>query len=493
MVDVAGSAADPVDDELLSDDVFLFDDDEPPEQPSPAASTSAFSGGGAYSAGSPFAGGPEEVAATPHDLPDEVDDLLLVEDEADGVQDEAYGDSHGAAAGSRDAQPEPAFDAPSSDHFAHGGSGFSTDAFASDDTIASAPQSADSYAEASEVDDASWGVEPPTSDPFGFSDDSILDSSEDGTLPDLWASDDDSPQETVTAEPFGAAEPADDVGPWVSDHEADASSLTDDAVAATSEDWHDGGEVAPPVDDATPSADSWLEGSHDAASVSADAGVAPWGGEALGDGDDLVTLDEAERLDELDALEDVEALDGTLPELDVAAAVAALPLVRSGAVLRRHLDVSALAAAQLAVGVELGGDPLEAAPFLLRAVARAAAELGVTGGQVALAELRGSVKLRRVDEAGSRSFRSLVEDLEQDGSEEDEVGLVAVDLSGLDVDEVVLDVAVPAVTLGRILYDTQHGAYRSTLALTGDLPLEKGAKLLSRVAELLGAPVRLLL
>ena len=76
---------------------------------------------------------------------------------------------------------------------------------------------------------------------------------------------------------------------------------------------------------------------------------------------------------------------------------------------------------------------------------------------------------------------------------EDEPQLVAADLSGLDLDEVLLDLDVPVVTLGRILYDNQRGAYRSTLALSGAAQPEAGARLLARVAELLDAPVRLVL
>jgi len=172
----------------------------------------------------------------------------------------------------------------------------------------------------------------------------------------------------------------------------------------------------------------------------------------------------------------------------------ALPLARTTPLLRRHIDVSALAAAQLAVGQELGDDePLGAAAFLLRAVAKAAREVDFGGGQVALAVLDDAVRLVRVDDAATRSFGSLVTEVRRAVVEEDEAGLVAADLSGLDLDEVVLDVGAPVVTLGRILYDNQRGAYRSTLSLAGELPLDQGARLLARVADLLDAPVRLVL
>lgn len=492
--DHSASAPDPVADDLLSDDIFLFESEEPRDQAAPSDSSSFSSAGAAFGedgvppedvgfvAGQPFSTGatpigraegaaataydppveaaaspsdlPDEVSSSPSDYPDDVDDLLLVEDEADVVHDQAYDPNHGAAAASFDEEPTPAFEVQSSDQPAASGSGFSANAFSGDFSSDPVLERADSYTEPDGDDADSWGVQPQPSDPFGFSDDSSFESADDESLPDLWASEDSPPQEVAAAEPFSVVEPVETDGPWLSspevEPEVETPSVMDEALASASDAWHD-------------------------------------------DSDVLDQLEEAEHLDELDALEDIKALDGSPAELDIAAAVAALPLVRSGAVLRRHLDVSALAAAQLAVGAELGGDPLEAAPFLLRAVAKAATELGIIEGQVALAELRGGFTLRRVDSADSRSFRSLVEELQQDGSEEDEVGLVAVDLSGLDVDEVVLDVDAPAVTLGRILYDNQHGAYRSTLALTGELPLEQGAKLLGRVAELLDAPVRLLL
>lgn len=210
--------------------------------------------------------------------------------------------------------------------------------------------------------------------------------------------------------------------------------------------------------------------------------------EAAGDPADL---DVATTLDELDAVTDLHQLDGE-PET-TGVAFTGLPLARTGNVLRRHVDLSALAGAQLAAGLELGHDePLTPAPFLVRATARAVAERGDLGGQVALAELEGGLHFRRVDDAATRPFASLVAELASAGGSEDELGIVAVDLSGLDMDEVLLDVEVPTVTLGRILYDTQLGAHRSTLTLSGDLPMAVGARLLARVAELLEAPVRLL-
>lgn len=172
----------------------------------------------------------------------------------------------------------------------------------------------------------------------------------------------------------------------------------------------------------------------------------------------------------------------------------ALPLARPASLLRRNVDLSSLASAQLAVSLELGNaEPLSVAPFLLRAVAKAAVETGLPPGPIALADLSGGVRLRRVDDAASRSFASLVGLLEDPFDEEDEPVLAVADLGPLDLDEVILDLDVPVVSLGRVLYDTQRGGYRSTLALSGSLAPDSGARLLARVAELLDAPVRLVL
>lgn len=224
------------------------------------------------------------------------------------------------------------------------------------------------------------------------------------------------------------------------------------------------------------------------------------------DVDDIQDLEQAEALDELDAVSDLSELDGDagaepLAEVSAAAVSAAavsedvaasLPLARTGTMLRRHVDISALASAQLAVGQELGlSEPIGVAAFLVRAAARAVSELGGINGQVALAEFEGELSFRRVDDASTRGFSDLVNELMSNGSEEDELGLAVVDLSGYDLDEVVLNIEVPTLTLGRVLYDTQRGTHRSTLTLSGDLPFGQGAKLLARVADLLDAPVRL--
>ena len=292
--------------------------------------------------------------------------------------------------------------------------------------------------------------------------------------PDLWVA----PEAT---RPEAGASASDDI--WTTGGEADEPSPYDAWASETAGAGHGGSDAGAGYDFAAAEADA-------PAGAAAPDPAEPSPYEAFATAEpDAGTEDVAEA--------GLEAADGE-PPMGMAAVAApsvdGLPLARLPTVLRRHVDVSALASAQLAVSQELGyEEPLNAAPFLLRAVAKAAAELESARGQVALAAFGGGVTLRRVDGAATRPFAEIVRELQGPGGEEDEAGLVAADLSGLDVDEVVLDVGVPVVSLGRILYDNQSGGYRSTLTLAGDLPADAGARLLSRVAELLDSPVRLVM
>lgn len=308
---------------------------------------------------------------------------------------------------------------------------------------------------------------------------------------------------------------------WVTG-ESPAADVTETTDAEQPDPWADSGAAAD-------AADLWAEpssaGEQPAEVVETLDDRFAWGGPETFDAADVPTdefapnadvvepLDdhlasEADDAEEQEFLDDLATLDGVIADEVQAdpvmaapapvsalapAATADLPLLRAPQLLRRNIDVSALAAAQLAAGLELGHqEPLAPAPFLLRAVAKAVRSEGFGGGQLALAEFDAGLRLRRVDDAATRPFVELVSELAEPGVEEDEVGLVAVDLSGLELDEAFLDVNVPAVTLGRILYDSEVGGYRSTLALTGDLPVAQGAKLLAAIAELLSAPIRLL-
>src|SRR5690606_15606283 len=87
----------------------------------------------------------------------------------------------------------------------------------------------------------------------------------------------------------------------------------------------------------------------------------------------------------------------------LTAGATTLPLARPGTILRRNIDVSALAAAQLAVGQELGFDePLGASAFLLRAVVKAATSTGYSTGAVGLAVLEEGRSEEHTSEVQSR-------------------------------------------------------------------------------------------
>ena len=61
----------------------------------------------------------------------------------------------------------------------------------------------------------------------------------------------------------------------------------------------------------------------------------------------------------------------------------------------------------------------------------------------------------------------------------------------LNIDEAVLNLGVPVLTLGRVLKD--DAGTTSTLTLSGDVEAEAGTQLLAAVAELLASPIRLVM
>lgn len=181
---------------------------------------------------------------------------------------------------------------------------------------------------------------------------------------------------------------------------------------------------------------------------------------------------------------------------------AELPFVRYGSMLRRHLDLTALARAQVAVGQELGDEhPLAPTAFLVRAAAKAMAAGRMAArseaSRIVLATFRnGTLRYADVDASAADGFRGLLRAVASDddlGAVTEGAALVVADMSELEVDEAVLNVGAPVLTLGRVLYDNQSGSYRSTLSLSGDMPPEHGTRLLAKVAELLDAPIRLVL
>src|SRR5690606_13884663 len=97
-------------------------------------------------------------------------------------------------------------------------------------------------------------------------------------------------------------------------------------------------------------------------------------------------------------------------------------------------------------------------------------------------------------------FRSLAQQLQHvsDGgqagdSARESLALAVADMSGLEVDEAILDLGVPMLSLGRILHDEGTGSFRSTLTLSGHFDIKEGARFLQVASELLASPLRLLL
>ena len=178
---------------------------------------------------------------------------------------------------------------------------------------------------------------------------------------------------------------------------------------------------------------------------------------------------------------------------------AELPFASYGTLLRRQLDVSLLNQARKVIGTEIsGGDSVSALTFLLLAARRAARETGFQHGQVAAAVIVGSdIELLQDSNLG---FRDIALELQRVAAGEahgdadpDALGVAVADMSGLEVDEAVLDLGLPMLSLGRSLHDEDRNTFRSTLTLSGHFDLQEGARFLQAASELLASPLRLLL
>ena len=221
----------------------------------------------------------------------------------------------------------------------------------------------------------------------------------------------------------------------------------------------------------------------DAPAGDAPAGDAPVGDAPVGDAPSEAPLVAPPPL----AAARDEATQASLPS--------ALPLLSHGHVWRRQVDLSALVAAQADLAIELGRDsPVPLSAFLVRAAHKALAGAGFVA--LALVE-HADVRTVALPVAGD--FASMVtalsDPLGHDAAlaEGDGVpALVVADLSEFGIDDAVLRLGSPVLTLGRLLIDTQSGGRRAMLALAGDgADGAEAAQLLGRVADLLEVPVRL--
>jgi len=239
---------------------------------------------------------------------------------------------------------------------------------------------------------------------------------------------------------------------------------------------------------------------------------------ALGDGTrDAVDVDEAD-VREVDVRE-VDASEAQADEADLAAAapherpeidaapataitaampsvadVRAWPLARTRTVVRRHVDVGGLLSVRRSVALESGMDDLATVAVLYAAALRAAGRLDVERPGIALPDGGGQVSVIVPDDAGLAEVGRAVERAARapERHERADVDLWVVDLSGVGVDEAVLDSDAAQLVLGRLLSDDSDGSVQATISLVADVPVERGAAFLARVADLLEEPLRLL-
>jgi hypothetical protein len=196
------------------------------------------------------------------------------------------------------------------------------------------------------------------------------------------------------------------------------------------------------------------------------------------------------------AVAPVEARAGTDASLHVTAGASGethpqLPLVHHGVVFRRQVNLSALVAAQADVARDLGLDePVPMVVFLARAAAKAL-EQGSHVGVVSFDERDTHVHVADVLGSFSDVVRSFSDQAAVEGSHA--VDLIVADLSDLELDEAVLHLDAPVLSLGRVLVDTSTGGRRATLVLSGDGIGRDAGRLLARTAELLETPIRVVL
>jgi len=169
------------------------------------------------------------------------------------------------------------------------------------------------------------------------------------------------------------------------------------------------------------------------------------------------------------------------------------PLARVRTVVRRHVDLGGLLALQRAAALESGREQVSAAAVLLAAVRRAAERLELDAPGVALPGRDGGVVAVVPAAHGIAAIAAELAAAGEGGRASDAAAdLWIADLSGLGVDEAILDGDVPQLTLGRVLSDEEDGSLHGTLTFAGEHDLAHAAAFLARVADLLEEPLRLL-
>ncbi len=171
-----------------------------------------------------------------------------------------------------------------------------------------------------------------------------------------------------------------------------------------------------------------------------------------------------------------------------------LPLARARTVVRRHVAFGPMLEVRRSVALEAGRDDLPISALVLLAARRAAGRLDVGRPGVAVPAPGGVLRVVVPQEPGLARIADAIDAATHGGGERpsDEADLWIVDLSGVGVDEAVLDADTAQLVLGRVLTDGDDGSVRATLSLVADVPVERGAAFLARVADLLEEPLRLL-
>ncbi len=178
-----------------------------------------------------------------------------------------------------------------------------------------------------------------------------------------------------------------------------------------------------------------------------------------------------------------ESMPETPMVVPVTAPVQSSPFMSFGLLLRRHVEASALQDIREIAREELQQDDIDLTVFLIRAAAKA------VGENIAYAKiLDNQIEVKQVKPSFNVSFRETLAALDKASAVQDihQLTLIVANMSNLDIDEAVLNLPVPVLTLGRL-----HDG-KMTLTLSGNIPADKGSSLLSEMANLLAHPVRLL-
>ncbi len=169
-----------------------------------------------------------------------------------------------------------------------------------------------------------------------------------------------------------------------------------------------------------------------------------------------------------------------------------LPVLLQGKVLRRHLPIKTSLEARESIAKELNLSGLNLTPFLIKAVFKALQNHSLgTDGNIVLINVTDKISLHSIPDSPSKDLKALMNTINQAKQSEVDApnaSLLVADLSDHQLDEIMLSKDVPVLSLGSA---SSEG--NSTLSLSGNIPPDQGTAFLTRVAELLSEPVRLII